>query len=79
MIQIRKIPRLLDPIHLPFTANVIPATGLAPALDVPERSACPPQRSRGPAPVRSAGHVKKPDLLGMRPVEHLNCLGGGLQ
>src|SRR5215471_1702756 len=30
-------------------------------------------------PSVSAGHVKKPDLLGMRPVEHLDRLGGGLQ
>jgi hypothetical protein len=28
---------------------------------------------------RSAGHVKKPDLLGMRAVEHLDRFGGGLQ
>ena len=27
----------------------------------------------------SAGHVKKPDLLRMRPVEHTNRYGGGLQ
>ena len=32
-----------------------------------------------PAPARSAGHVKKPDLLRMRPVEHTNRFGGGLQ
>src|SRR5262249_51168324 len=27
----------------------------------------------------SAGHVKKPDLLCMRPVEYMDRLGGGLQ
>ena len=36
-------------------------------------------QSRSAAPVRSAGHVKKPDLLSMRPVEHADRLGGGLQ
>jgi uncharacterized protein (DUF2236 family) len=34
---------------------------------------------RSAAPVRSRGHVKKPDLLSMRPVEHPDRLGGGLQ
>jgi hypothetical protein len=34
---------------------------------------------RGWHPPVSAGHVKKPDLLRMRPVEHLDRLGGGLQ
>ena len=36
-------------------------------------------QSRSAAPVRSAGHVKKPDPLSMRPVEHPDRLGGGLQ
>ena len=36
------------------------------------------RHSAVPMPV-SAGHVKKPDLLLMRPVEHTDRLGGGLQ
>src|SRR5262249_5572860 len=38
-----------------------------------------PVARSGLYPPVSAGHVKKPDLLGMRPVEHLDRLGGGLQ
>ena len=41
--------------------------------------ACPPQRSPGRHLPVSAGHVKKPDLLRMRPVEHTDRFGGGLQ
>ena len=37
------------------------------------------QRGRSRAPPVSAGHVKKPDLLRMRLVEHMERLGGGLQ
>ena len=40
---------------------------------------CPPQRSCGQRWSVSAGHVKKPNLLCMRPVEHMNCLGRWLQ
>jgi hypothetical protein len=40
---------------------------------------CPPQRSPGRHPPVSAGHVKKPDLLRMRPVEHIDRFGGTLQ
>jgi hypothetical protein len=35
-------------------------------------------QSRPALPVL-AGHVKKPDLLRMRPVEHTDPFGGGLQ
>ena len=38
----------------------------------------PPQFSCGQRWSVSAGHVKKPNLC-MRPVEHMNCLGGRLQ
>jgi hypothetical protein len=40
---------------------------------------CPPQRSPGRHLAVSAGHVKKPDLLRMRPVEHTDRFGRGLQ
>jgi hypothetical protein len=35
--------------------------------------------AQGQHPSVSAGHVKKPDLLCIRPVEHMDRLGGGLQ
>jgi hypothetical protein len=40
---------------------------------------CAELRSRGQHPFISAGHMKKADLLCMRPVEHMDRLGGWLQ
>jgi hypothetical protein len=65
--------------HPRVTSPVPSAPSFAPALDDPERSAYQPQRSRGRHPPVSAGHVKKPDFLCMRPVEHTDRLGGRLQ
>ena len=65
-----------------------PSPSAAPSCLAPGRSCCclapevpdlSPQRARGRRPPVSAGHVKKPDLLCMRPVERIDRLGGGLQ
>ncbi len=55
-----------------------PAAGLAKHSTLPSEALV--RRSAVAAdPLVSAGHVKKPDLLRMRPVERINRLGGGLQ
>ena len=48
------------------------------------RQPASPRHSRAlaaeqPQPGTLTGHVKKPDLLRMRPIEHANRLGRGLQ
>src|SRR5262249_36369246 len=83
-------PRALAVLRL-ITASYF--TGLAPAA-IPEHDwACRQHPKTGNTCARealvrlcrghhlsvSAGHVKKPDLLRMRPVEHMDRLGGGLQ
>ena len=61
--------------------RLFPIIGLLTAIQLGavSESACLPQRCRGQRPFVSAGHVKEPDLLCMRPVEHVDRLGGGLQ
>ena len=61
--------------------RLFPIIGLLTAtqLGAVSENACLPQRCRGQRPFVSAGHVKKPDLLCMRPVEHMDRLGGRLQ
>jgi hypothetical protein len=63
----------------PISRIVIPQPTSPRHSTFPSESACLPQRCRGQRPSVSAGHVKKPDLLLMRPVEHTDRLGGGLQ
>src|SRR5260221_5850010 len=61
---------------LPILSSPWPAAMRAKFSKVPSR---PMFRSRGQHLSVSAGHVKKPDLLRLRPVEQMDRLGGGLQ